>query len=143
MNIFLADHLVGDILLYRHVFAVYILSCIVHKIHTYGNIVLLFSLCMLKQGVTWIRSIEYTILSAWMLKQRWFIVHQFVDCYSLIFWAYSDISTIISFIYFTSYLHLIYSTSIVRSLIDGHGKQLISLVLQNLTHSYFDGFLIS
>ena len=33
--------------------------------------------------------------------------------------------------------------TIVRSLIDGHGKQLISLDLQNLTHSYFDSFLIS
>ena len=32
---------------------------------------------------------------------------------------------------------------IVRSLIDSHGKHLISLDLQNLTRSYFDSFLIS
>ena len=33
--------------------------------------------------------------------------------------------------------------SIVLSLIDGHGNQLISLDLQNLTHLYFDSFLVS
>ena len=32
---------------------------------------------------------------------------------------------------------------IVRLLIDGHGKQLISLDLQNLTHSNLESFLIS
>ena len=33
--------------------------------------------------------------------------------------------------------------TIVDLLIDGRGKQLISLGLLNLTHSYFDSFLIS
>ena len=40
------------------------------------------------------------------------------------------------------FLRTKYGGIIVRSLIDGHRKSVISLDLQNLTHLYFDRFLI-